>query len=525
MILETLVTHFTTSRLRDPRRCSSAMLAFFGVALLLACGHSQRPSIAERHTLSRAPADVALPNNHAAAALREWLRVYNLGRSDSALAFAARAYTASELADRPADVIARGQQLWRMNYGQMSVVRVDSSTPVAIEATVHEALTEAYGKVFVEVDTAPPHGITGVWLIPFVEPPPHAPHARLTTDHALADALSRYTERLANQNVFSGAVLVARRGSPLFARAFGPATRDPFTPNTLDTRFELASLSKLFTAVAVAQLVERGRLAFDTPISVVLPDYPNLDIARQITVEQLLTHTSGLPDFYRNGKFRQYEDSLRMLTDFWATFANDTLWSQPGARYDYSNSNYIVLGSMIERLSGLSFEEYVKRNIFEPTGMARTCYCEMGADHRATPYSRYTAGFGPTRRSVPDRWIEVPQGARRPGAPAGGGISTVNDLALFAAALLEHRLLGAAMTTRVLSARVPMDDGGKRAYGFEVYEWSGTRFIGHGGNYWGTMTQLDIYPDDGSVVVILSNNDASGGEAVRNWTRRTLTSR
>jgi len=195
----------------------------------------------------------------------------------------------------------------------------------------------------------------------------------------------------------------------------------------------LASLSKLFTALATAQLVERGRLAFDTPMFNVLPDYPRPDIARRITVAHLLTHTSGLPDFYRNGKFRQYEDSLRTLNDFWVMFANDSLWSTPGTRYDYSNSNYIVLGSIVERLTGLSFEEYVTRNVFGPSGMTRTCYCEVGADNRATPYSRYTAGFGPTRRSVPDRWVEVPSSARRPGAPAGGGISTVGDLARFAA--------------------------------------------------------------------------------------------
>jgi CubicO group peptidase (beta-lactamase class C family) len=454
--------------------------------------------------------------------LHEWLRIYNLGSADSSRAFAARAYAASELAARPAEAIARGQQIWRMNYGQMRIVRVDSSTPFAIEATVHEALTEGYGKVFVEVDSSPPHGITGVWLIPFVEAPADAPRPPPMTDQELADALGGYTRRLVEHDVLSGAVLVARRGRPVFAQAFGMAQRDPPTPSTLDTRFELASLSKLFTAVAIAQLVDRGRLAFDTPLFSVLPDYPRPDIARQVTVAHLLTHTSGLPDFYRNGKFRQYEDSLRTLNDFWMMFANDSLWSVPGARFDYSNSNYIVLGSIVERLTGLAFEEYVTRNVFGPSGMTRTCYCEVGADHRATPYSRYTAGFGPTRRSVPDRWVEVPSGARRPGAPAGGGISTVGDLARFATALLEHRLLSDTMTTQVLTPRIRMDDGGSKGFGFEVYDRGATRFVGHGGNYWGTMTQIDIYPAQHVVVVILSNNDASGGEAVRSWTRRIL---
>ena len=143
--------------------------------------------------------------------------------------------------------------------------------------------------------------------------------------------------------------------------------------------------------------------------------------------------------------------------------------------------------------------------------------------NRATPYSRYTAGFGPGRRSVIERWVEVPPGAKRPGAPGGGGISTVGDLSRFAQALFAHRLLSPRMTTLVLAPKVTMEDGGRRGYGFEVYDWTGTRVVGHGGNFWGVMSQLDIYPESGGyIVVVLSNNDASGGEAIRNWTRRML---
>lgn len=258
------------------------------------------------------------------------------------------------------------------------------------------------------------------------------------------------------------------------------------TPNTMETRFELASLSKLFTAVAIAQLVERGRLSFDSSVASVLPDYPNPEVGRRITIHHLLTHTSGLPDFYRNGKLRPLEDSIHTLRDFWRTFALDSLWSEPGARFDYSNSNYILLGSIIERVSGMPFEEYVQRHVFDPAGMTRTCYCE-------------------------------------PGAPGGGGISTAGDLARSADALLTHRLLTPRMTALVLEPKVKMDDEGRRGYGFEVYDWSGTRVVGHGGNFWGTMSQLDIYPESGYAVVVLSNNDASGGEAIRNWTRRMFT--
>ena len=469
-----------------------------------------------------ATAELLAPATPAGNALAGWLRVYNLGSLDSSRAFAEGAYTAQELAQRSGDLIARGQRLWLMQYGQMRLVRIDSSTPYSVEATVHEALPDAFGKVWVEVDSVSPHRISGVWLSPFVMPPPEHLGSRPTDDAALAAALDAYAARLAEHDVFSGVVLVARHGRPLFAKSYGTAEREPLTPNTLDTRFDLASLSKLFTAVAVAQLVEQGRLSFDMSVAAVLADYPNREVGRRITIHQLLTHTSGLPDFYRNGKIRQFEDSIRTLRDFWRTFALDSLWSEPGARYDYSNSNYIVLGSIVERASGMDFEDYVRRHIFEPSGMASTCYCEPGAPRYATPHSRYTAGFGPQRRAVIERWVEVPSGARRPGAPAGGGISTVGDLARFAQALLEHRLLSQRMTEVVLAPKVAMDDGGRRGYGFEVYDFFDTRVVGHGGNFWGTMSQIDVYPVSGHTVVVLSNNDASGGPAIRNWTRRML---
>jgi CubicO group peptidase (beta-lactamase class C family) len=388
---------------------------------------------------------------------------------------------------------------------------------------VRHGLTGAVGKLYVEVDTQVPHGIAGVYLLPFARAPVDLVTITRKTDAEIVRELHEYAARLEAADVLSGTVTLRRNDSTLFERAFGLARREPPVANTLASRFELASLSKLFTAVAIGQLVERGQLRFEATLAEALPEYPNRETARRITVHQLLTHTSGLPDFYRNGKIRRYQDSIRTLTDFWPTFALDSLWSAPGTTYDYSNSNYVVLGVIVERFSGMPFETYVQRFIFDSAGMGQSCYCEPDAPRRATPQSRYTAGFGPSRRSEPDRWIEVPSAARTPGAPAGGGLSTGEDLGRFGAAVLRHRLLSDSMTRQLLTPYVSMGGDGHKGYGFELYEWSGTRFVGHGGNFWGVMSQIDIYPATGHVVVVLSNNDASGGEAIRNWTRRALT--
>jgi D-alanyl-D-alanine carboxypeptidase len=488
-----------------------AALSLSVFAMMLGC---------TRTTLTRASSGI--PDTPAGRALSGWLKTYNGNDTDSLVAFIGRAYAASELAGRPAESVARGFRLWRRNYGEFELLRIDTSSTFSIDAWVRHGLTEAAGKVYVEVDSQPPHGITGVYLLPFASlPGEQAPRER-RSDTQIARELGDYATKLEAADLFSGAVAMYRGRSPLLTRAFGMARREPPARNDVDMRFELASLSKLFTAVAVAQLVERGRLRFESTIAEALPEYPNRATASRITVHQLLTHTSGLPDFYRNGKIRLYEDSIRSLTDYWPTFAMDTLWGEPGRAHDYSNANFVVLGAIVERLSGLRFETYVERFIFAPAGMTNSCYCDLTAPRRATPYSRYTSGFGPARRPEPDRWIEVPTTARRPGAPAGGGISTAADIARFGSAMLSNSLVSADMFRTMITPYVSMDGGGHRGYGFEVYDWSGTRFAGHGGNFWGVMTQLDIYPETGHVVVVLSNNDASGGEAVRNWTRRAL---
>jgi CubicO group peptidase (beta-lactamase class C family) len=129
--------------------------------------------------------------------------------------------------------------------------------------------------------------------------------------------------------------------------------------------------------------------------------------------------------------------------------------------------------------------------------------------------------FGPSRRAMPDGWIEVPGTVRRPCAPAGGGISTATDIARFGASMFADRLVSAAMRERTWTSYARMSGDGAKGYG-ELYDWYGTQFVGHGGNFWGLMSQLDTYPSTGLIVVVLSNNDASGGEALRNWTRRAI---
>jgi len=313
-------------------------------------------------------------------------------------------------------------------------------------------------------------------------------------------ALRAEIDARASTERFSGAVLVARHGTVSFSSAVGFADRDARTPATLETKFRFGSLGKMFTAVAIAQLEEAGKLSFDDPLGKFLPDYPNRDVAK-VTIHQLLTHTGGTGDVF-GPDFMQRRAELRDLRDYVRVFGERAPEFPPGSRHEYSNYGYILLGRVIESVSGQPYDRYVRERVFVPAGMTSTGNEpeETHVASLAVPYSRGPAG-GPLRSAedtLPYR-----------GTSAGGGYTTAGDLLKFAAALESHRLLGAAQTQRMLAGKVDTPFPGlKYAYGFEdVRLPDGRRRIGHGGGAPGMNAVLSIYPDTGDVVVVLANLD------------------
>ncbi len=491
-------------------------LCAFALALV-AC--LSRASPTDQH----ADTQVAWAETPPGTALVRWLSAYNTGNADSLRAFAMREFAPSELSKRSAEERAASDRWMHLNLGRMRVVHVDSLTDTAITATVWQELIEGWGHVSVRVASAAPHQLISRH-ISFFDPPPvdpskSTPFPDARSDQALTDRLDAYARRLVDADVFSGVVLVSRRGTVVFEKAYGLAQRAPNIPNDLERRFQLASVSKMFTAVAIAQLVEQGKLSFQDTLAKVLPDYPNRETARRITVAQLLTHTSGIPDYFEIPRFWESRAQLRTLRDYWSIFAGEPLGFTPGSRYEYSSSGYIILGAIIEHITGQSFREYINAHVFQPARMTSTSY-EDGTTvpHRAVPY---TKNFGPEEKPDPDRWHEAETPASSLGMSSGGGTSTAGDMGRFMAALLQHRLLSAAMTDTILAQRITDPEGG-RSYGFESNTWNGARIVGHNGFAPGAFNQIEAYPDFGSVTVVLSNEDTSGGGAVSYWLRLQL---
>jgi D-alanyl-D-alanine carboxypeptidase len=272
----------------------------------------------------------------------------------------------------------------------------------------------------------------------------------------------------------------------------------------LDTKFNLGSMNKMFTAVAIAQLAQAKRLSFDDLISKHLPDYPNKEVAGKVTIHHLLTHTSGM-GLYWNEKFMAQREKLLTVAAHLPLFASDPLSFTPGEKFQYSNSGYMVLGAIIEKVSGQDYYSYVQEHIYKPAGMTETGFYEPGKEiaNLAIGYSR----MGPDGKQLEEVRDNTNTREVR-GGPAGGGYSTVGDLVKFHMALRSYKLLSEEYTKLVTTGKVegggPM---GRYGYGFSDKMFNGKHIVGHNGGSVGIAANFEMYPELGYTSVLLMNAD------------------
>jgi CubicO group peptidase (beta-lactamase class C family) len=333
-----------------------------------------------------------------------------------------------------------------------------------------------------------------------------APSENLNDDDKINKELSAILEKAAAADAFSGTVLVAKNGQPIFSKAYGSASKSANSPNNVETKFNIGSMNKMFTAVAIAQLAERGKLSFDDTIGKHLSDYPNQAIAGKVTIHQLLTHTSGMGS-YQNERFFAQLDKMKTIADLLPLFVNEPLAFEPGAKWQYSNSGYVVLGAIIEKVSGQNYFAYVREHIFKPAGMSNTDSYEKDANtpNLAIGLTRMNSN-GQPEPTTPRRENTSSRPAK--GSPAGGGYSTVGDLLKFVVALQNHQLLNKKFTEIVTTGKIEVGGPmGKYAYGFGDKIFNGKHIVGHNGGAPGIAANLDIFPELGYTSIILSNYD------------------
>ncbi len=358
-------------------------------------------------------------------------------------------------------------------------------------------------------------GVAALSLASSALPPGVAPDAS-----ASVLAFAETVDALGRAGDFSGVVLVGQGSEAVYQAAYGLADRALGTPNTVETRFNLASLDKMFTGVAVMQLVERGLLSVETRVGNILPDYPERQVAAQVTVHQLLTHTSGLGDYFDSPLLPAGLSELDGLDDYFRLFADEPLLSTPGTATRYSNSGFIVLGLIVERITGMSYTDYVREHIFVPAGMASTGSFAQDEDFLPRAIGYTTADFaGDDTGVLAENWPLLPLR----GGSAGGGYSTAGDLFHFGRALVGHALLLAETTRLTLAGKVQTANPAMTfAYGFMDRIEAGQRVVGHGGGYAGITNSFSFYPASTYTVVILSNMGTGAMELISYLAENTL---
>lgn len=370
----------------------------------------------------------------------------------------------------------------REETGGLDVVEVQRKEKTVFEVMTRERNFPAYRRITLTLD------MTSDTKVHEVKQEPQ----RMPQEEALK-ALDAFAMQLAEADRFSGALVIEQNGRRLYGRAFGLADRENSVPARLDTPFLFASQGKMFTAVAVLQLIHAGKLGFDDAIGMHLTDYPNKEMAK-VTVRQLLSHQGGTGDI---GVLQPDEGSnrawVRTIDDLIKLNGGRSPSFAPGSAFDYSNYGFLLLGALVEKVSGQSYYAYLDEHVFRPAGMTATHFPDI--EHMSGVARGYTqdanGNLMPSASQLPWR-----------GSPAGGGVSTVDDQVRFVDALKAGILIPVPMLKEAIKQQTEWYGYGFVSSGPEEFpHW------GHGGGAAGNSAALSVYPSNDMTMVCLSNRD------------------
>jgi CubicO group peptidase (beta-lactamase class C family) len=404
------------------------------------------------------PAEVQAP----ASAFFEALASFDPARFE---AMAQATFTPDLLARRTADERRQVVARLKNDFGTLTLAGMEYSGGDTITLVVR-GTGAMEGRIELVFEPAAPRRISLMGIrveagarSPDSQLPP--PPIRATMAAAeLRGALDAYVRALAAAGTFSGVVLVAKDGAPIYQRAYGVADRETQAPNTIETRFNLGSINKVFTKTAVGQLISQGTLALSDTIGKLLPDYPNAQ-ARRATVEQLLTHRAGVADFFGPAFDDTPKPQFRSNADYYRFVAPQPLLFEPGASSRYCNGCYVVLGAIIERAAHQRYEDYVAEHVYRPAGMsgAGAFQSDRLPANVALGYTRQARGTGGALVSAAGL-----HGAS--GSAAGGGYATAADLLAWENAMRDGRLLNRRMTAWFFGNDAPSEGRNRSGIGF-----------------------------------------------------------
>jgi len=321
------------------------------------------------------------------------------------------------------------------------------------------------------------------------------------SDTGFVKELDAYLTLSTERDIFSGVVLFAKEGKPIFKKAYGMADRKLNIPNQANTKFHLGSMNKMFTAVTIAQLVEQEKLSYDDFIGKYLgTGWVRPEVGKTVKISHLLTHTSGIAEYLTDELLNSSADIYRTLEDYKALVRKKTLNFKPGTRWQYSNTGYILLGTIIEKVTGKNYFDYIKKHIYGPVGMSNTI--DFYPDKTLPGVAM---GYEKVDKSGMFHWRKTAFSGKINGSSSGGGYSTVEDLLKFSAALKSNKLIRKESKELHMSEK-PLLNSYNYGYGFIIYR-SGKfgQIVGHGGAAPGVSTCFRMFLNRGYTVIILSN--------------------
>jgi CubicO group peptidase (beta-lactamase class C family) len=378
-----------------------------------------------------------------------------------------------------------------------------------ISAELYNKLTDARVRLTIPTPGEPTYKINRFIKAELISPTTNEDQVKHLGDDEIIRRIEKCLNQLDEDEEFSGTVLLAKDGNVLLEEAIGLASKSYEVPNKMDTKFNIASVGKMFTAVAVTQLVEQGMLSFDDPIrKYVSAEWLSPEISEKIQIKHLLAHTSGIGDYFRDAYAQCKVPFFRDLADYKSLIVDDTLNFEPGTRFSYSNTGMLLLGVVIENVTNDKYFSHLKRNLFEPAGMINT----DGFD-KDSPVKNRATGYTKVYQNGEVGWNNHQFTRIMRGSPSGGIYSTVQDLLKFDIALRSNKLLSERYMDILLKGR-PELNASFHGYGFFNSGGIAGREVSHKGDGQGMNCHFKMFLDSGYTYVILSNYSAPSANIV-----------
>lgn len=448
-------------------------------------------------------AEVKLPDTRAGHLMGDFLKLCDAPDVSQIAQWAKANLNERRLKESGADGFARNMNEDCVSTGGYELLGVMNSKPDDLLVFTRTRRTDVYYSL--HMGATPQGKAIGIGGMPAT--PPESALPKEMDDKPVASFLGAYTDKLAQAGEFSGIAMIARGTEPIVTRTAGYANRKKKTPITPQTQFTLGSMGKLFTATAVGQLVDQGKLSYDDTVGKFFPKFANKTIRDKVTVGMLLSHTSGMGDFLDKRTPDMMKNGVKRASDFVPLYENDAPQFEPGTSWSYSNAGLALAGAIVEKASGEDYPAYIRKHIFDVAGMRNSDANNIPhmANTMVTPYTHE----GPTGRTP--QWQEAEHDI---GSPAGGALSTAEDLVKFADALRSGKLVSKATFALMTQPHGHTPGGREYGYGMSITEVYGRKVVGHGGGFPGVSTELFVVLDSPYTAVVLANQDPPAAEVV-----------